>query len=60
MAAREDERLSQIATRWSLLRQAHAPDDDARRAAQAELLGRAPHALPSPRRYRRPEGTREG
>src|SRR5437763_13515967 len=38
MAAREDERLSQIATRWSLLRQAHAPDDDARSTAQAELL----------------------
>jgi DNA-directed RNA polymerase specialized sigma24 family protein len=38
MAAREDERLSQIATRWSLLRQAHAADGDARSTAQAELL----------------------
>lgn len=38
MADREDERLSQIATRWSLLLQAGAADDDIRRTAQAELL----------------------
>jgi RNA polymerase sigma-70 factor (ECF subfamily) len=38
MAAREDERLSQIATHWSLLLQAHAGGGDARRLALGELL----------------------
>jgi DNA-directed RNA polymerase specialized sigma24 family protein len=37
MAAREDERLSQIATRWSLLLQARGGGDDSR-AAWGELL----------------------
>jgi RNA polymerase sigma-70 factor (ECF subfamily) len=36
----DETRLSQIATRWSLLLQAHGPDDSARHAALAELLPR--------------------
>ena len=35
-----DARLSQLATRWSLLWQAHAGEADAARAAQWELLQR--------------------
>ena len=36
----DEARLSQIATRWSLLLQSHDADGPARRAAQAELLPR--------------------
>src|SRR3954447_22073371 len=36
----DETRLSQIATHWSLLLQAHGPDDSARHAALAELLPR--------------------
>jgi DNA-directed RNA polymerase specialized sigma24 family protein len=38
MAADEDERLSQIATHWSLLLRAHAGSGDDRRVALGELL----------------------
>src|SRR5947209_1354255 len=47
MADREDERLSQITTHWSLLRQAHAADEAERvqELWRKELLNRAWSAL---------------